>query len=401
MVEEEILTELSHQLYKKFHINRDQTKNFLFDFFEEKSLFLPKKTNEKTDDLKKIAEQLEIEIPKNCPKFKIKLLIEKKQKENLDFDRIVKEKKYEKPELKLSLDLEKNNLILKSDISIVGSSFVSAKRNTWVFGNLIGTGGFGAVYQEKMNPELVIKTGRYNIDGSKSGIFFEKSVLLKLKDDSIGDLSGIPQLVDSGRLPENIKKDYFIILPKLEDSLSNIIENRNLDKNTINQLMIQILNSLSYINSKGYIHLDIKPENIMKKRNRWYLIDFGMASCFKDETKNDPTKANNGTLWFMSRDAHKGKMSRKCDLESLAFILAILNGETLDWQVKEKKSKENENLTFEKKNLFFKNLKKFSLIPSRHKNFIKNVDNFVPGTNPDYEKFQQFFNFVCPSESEH
>jgi serine/threonine protein kinase len=129
----------------------------------------------------------------------------------------------------------------------------------------------------------------------------------------------------------------------------------------------------------------------MKKDKKWYLIDFGIASNFKDETKIDPSKAGNGTLWFMSRDAHRGQMSRKCDLESVVFILALLDGETLDWQVKLNKTEENKKLILEKKNEFFENLDKRLLIPRQHKNFMKSVDRFIPGTNPDYKNFQSMF----------
>jgi hypothetical protein len=376
MIEEEILQELSHQLNKKFNIDENQTKLFLLDFFSKKSLiFSPKKTKE---DFKKIGKELGIEIPKNCSKFETRLLIEKKKKEIFDLESRIK---ISSPEKKIK---EKN----KEDF-LVGLNFVSAQKNCWSFGNLIGKGGFGAIYQEKSHPDLVIKTGKQNVDKNKSGIFFEKTVLLKLKDDS--DSFGIPQLIDSGKLPANIKDDYFIVIPKFQDSLENIMKNKKLSFYEINQIMIQILNSLSYMNSKGYIHLDIKPENIMKKDKKWYLIDFGIASNFKDETKNDPSKAGNGTLWFMSRDAHRGQMSRKCDLESVVFVLALLDGETLDWQVKLNKTEENKKLILEKKNEFFENLDKRLLIPIQHKNFMKSVDRFIPGTNPDYKNFQSMF----------
>lgn len=68
---------------------------------------------------------------------------------------------------------------------------------------------------------------------------------------------------------------------------------------------------MEYIHSKGYIHADIKPANILTSlhsKKQVYLVDYGLAGHYntKDEYKDDPKKAHNGTIEYLSRDAHRG-----------------------------------------------------------------------------------------------
>jgi len=59
----------------------------------------------------------------------------------------------------------------------------------------------------------------------------------------------------------------------------------------------QICEAMEYIHSKGVIHLDMKPENVMclsKQGNRIKIIDFGLARMYdptkKLQARKQPTK---------------------------------------------------------------------------------------------------------------
>jgi len=94
----------------------------------------------------------------------------------------------------------------------------------------------------------------------------------------------------------------------------------------------------------GFIHRDIKPQNIVlgleKKQasNKIYLIDFGLASQYLNENGQHikPTKNYNsvvGTALFASINAHQGcEISRKDDIESLMYTLIYLLIGTLPWK---------------------------------------------------------------------
>ena len=280
------------------------------------------------------------------------------------------------------------SLVKQKKGSMEGKSFTSSK-GTWTFGKLLGTGGFGAVYEVEGHPGLVIKTGSDDLKKNQdSGIFSEKAVYLKIRDPN-GDKQGIPQVVDSGKLPKDLKNDYFLVIPKFEESLEQLIKREDLDLKTTNKIMNDLLSALKHMAEKGYIHLDIKPENVMLKDGRWYLIDYGVAEkhTIEKETMQDPKKAGNGTPWFMARDAHKGQMSRKADLESLVYTLMQMNKIPLPWfreKAKGEKDIDYTNYILTEKQKFFDDYKKMSIPPS-HKTFIECVDKLEPGTSPKYD----------------
>lgn len=68
---------------------------------------------------------------------------------------------------------------------------------------------------------------------------------------------------------------------------------------------------MEYIHEKGYVHADIKGANILlsaSSKAQVYLVDFGLATHYtNDKTfKPNPKKAHNGTIEYLSRDAHLG-----------------------------------------------------------------------------------------------
>ncbi len=98
---------------------------------------------------------------------------------------------------------------------------------------------------------------------------------------------------------------------------------------------------LEYIHSQGYVHNDIKAQNLLlgygrTHENDIYLVDFGLVSKYlRDgvhlEYKPDARKAHDGTIEYTSRDAHIGAHSRRSDLEILAYNLVHWISGTLPW----------------------------------------------------------------------
>jgi vaccinia related kinase len=89
------------------------------------------------------------------------------------------------------------------------------------------------------------------------------------------------------------------------------------DRVTFN-LALKIIDVLEYIHSKGYVHNDIKAQNLLlgygrTKENDVYLVDMGLVSKYQKEGvhyeyKPDARKAHDGTIEYTSRDAHIGNV---------------------------------------------------------------------------------------------
>ncbi len=98
---------------------------------------------------------------------------------------------------------------------------------------------------------------------------------------------------------------------------------------------------LEYIHSKGYVHNDIKAQNLLlghgrHSENDVYLVDFGLVSKYQREGvhlehKPDARKAHDGTIEYTSRDAHIGAHARRSDLEILGYNLVHWMSGTLPW----------------------------------------------------------------------
>jgi len=268
----------------------------------------------------------------------------------------------------------------KMDTQILtGLSFTSKKDETWTFGDIVNTGSFGTIYQDDSNKDIIIKTG-------KESVFFEKTVLRKISSDSIDH---IPVMIDSGSLSSlGLKDTYFIVMPNYGKSLHSMLLVSPLDQNLLNFMMSDILFALSYLSSKKYMHLDVNPKNIVfdSRNEKWYLIDYGLAKNFRNDIfEKDPKFVNHGTPLYMARDAHRGIMSRKCDLESLFYTMLVAEYILLPWE----KIKNKKTLLISK-NKFFKDIECLQ-IPVYQKKFVLKVDMLKPIDCPDYSEFQDLF----------
>lgn len=96
------------------------------------------------------------------------------------------------------------------------------------------------------------------------------------------------------------------------------------------------------LHSLGYVHNDIKLENILighKDPSKIYLIDFGLSQSYIDrETGKHIEKKNlayfSGNFMFASLNSCRGNnKSRRDDIESLFYLIIYLyNSNYLPWR---------------------------------------------------------------------
>jgi len=130
--------------------------------------------------------------------------------------------------------------------------------------------------------------------------------------------------------PNIVKLKDFIILEDCHYLVMEFIEGKNLSEyitNVTGPVPIQnvalflneTLSALNYVHSKGLIHLDIKPANIMlSDNNQIKVIDFGISH---DSTKNSLDTVM-GSPSYMSPEQIEGKkIDYRTDIYSMGITL--------------------------------------------------------------------------------
>ncbi|KAI0244976.1 kinase-like domain-containing protein, partial [Lactifluus subvellereus] len=156
---------------------------------------------------------------------------------------------------------------------------------------------------------------------------------------SLSDCVGIPRALWLGRENEL----HVMVLEHLGPSLEECRHacGGKLSLNTVTLIARQLVCLMSDIHSRHYIHRDIKPSNTLTglgdHTHKIFLADFGIAQKFRDpDTHAHIPLSNNhplaGTPTFTSIHSHLGfELSRRDDLESLAYVLIYLLKGSLPW----------------------------------------------------------------------
>ena len=106
--------------------------------------------------------------------------------------------------------------------------------------------------------------------------------------------------------------------------------------NTTCLIAMQILESLKFVHTHGYVHRDIKPQNFLVGRgnsmDKIFICDFGLSKQYNKA--GDPKTGGKpaGTIRYVSLNAHRGvEQSRRDDLEALGYMLVHFITGKLPW----------------------------------------------------------------------
>jgi len=125
----------------------------------------------------------------------------------------------------------------------------------------------------------------------------------------------------------------YMVMKRYKYSLLDIMRktNMNYDLTSINNICNQLIYFLKFIHSVGYVHRDLKPDNIMitEDYKKVIIIDFGLTEQLSEINDTNPV----GSIRFMSPNIHfYKKYSKRDDLVSLAYSLIYLYKGILPWQ---------------------------------------------------------------------
>ena len=244
----------------------------------------------------------------------------------------------------------------------------------------LGEGAFGKIYVGKnINTDEKVAIKLQTDEGS---------ILLRNEAriyNLLRDVKGIPRLKIFGK-EHGIN---YMVMQLLGKTVSC-----NNDLSYVINIGIQIINIIRDIHSKGVIHRDIKPDNMLcslTREENIYLIDFGLSLCYRDNNGRHISKGSSrdivGSINFISVNIHKGiTASRRDDIISIFYVLVYLIVGDLPWNINKMKETKVEimyrNVFKMKENINL--LSKYGI----HKNIYKMYEHCLKlnySDEPDYD----------------
>jgi serine/threonine-protein kinase len=131
-----------------------------------------------------------------------------------------------------------------------------------------------------------------------------------------------PNIVKISNVSFGSKIQYIVMEYIFGATLKRYFEGRELDMAQAVDFAIQILTALRHAHSRGIIHRDIKPQNIMiLEKHIIKVMDFGIARIFNGETKTMSDETI-GSVHYISPEQAKGTViDSKSDIYSVGIIL--------------------------------------------------------------------------------
>ena len=179
-----------------------------------------------------------------------------------------------------------------------------------------GKSGFGQVYilwNKESNSLLALKS----LQEDKNYIDVKN-----FKDEAINwiKLSKHPFIVNAFTVEKINNKHYLVMEPIIPDeygriSLSDYLKDPLIEFDVL-RWSIQICYAMEHINKNGFIHGDIKPDNILINFNSVKVTDFGLSMNLKENQKS-----YFGSREYMAPEVWEGNKTIRSDIYSFGMVL--------------------------------------------------------------------------------
>lgn len=180
--------------------------------------------------------------------------------------------------------------------------------------NKINDGTFSEIYKIKENDKHIVKLLKTNYYKNLNEII----ILNKFKSEYIIEIHGITFL----------NNKLGILLDLADGTLETY---KFLSDNNKESAIFNIINGVMWLHNNKFLHLDLKPSNILVKNSRFYISDFSLS--IKTENLMFHSETDLISPLYRPYENLKGSKnySDKSDIWSLGLIIyGILSGKYID-----------------------------------------------------------------------
>ena len=127
----------------------------------------------------------------------------------------------------------------------------------------------------------------------------------------------------------------YIVMPFLQSGdLTDLLKGQPLSLDLVCRIISQIGDALDYAHSRGLVHRDVKPSNVLlDERGNCLLTDFGLAKILESSSKLTATGGILGTPAYMSPEQGLAeKVDGRSDIYSLGIVLYELTTGRVPYQ---------------------------------------------------------------------
>ncbi len=223
----------------------------------------------------------------------------------------------------LSVPTETHSLASKSSSPTVPSQLkpnheFPERIGRYILRSQLGSGGFAEVYlahDEQLGRNVALKMARLDKHRTPAEI---ELFIQEARTSAKLQHPGIVSLYDVGSYQG---RPYMVLEYIRGRSLAQLLNEEPIQINKAVKLMIQIADALSHAHDRGFVHRDIKPQNIMLDvDDEPHIGDFGLAVKLWEI---DDDMALAGTTQYMAPEQIRGE-SHRIDLRTDIWSLGVI-----------------------------------------------------------------------------
>jgi serine/threonine protein kinase len=193
----------------------------------------------------------------------------------------------------------------------------------------LGTGGMGSVW---LAEDRQLDNKLFAVKMLPSILVSNKRAYRQLKDEALVAMKLVhPNIVQIRAFEEN-NGNPFLVMDYIEGQTLDdyLAERGTLSQEETVKLLKPIAAALDYAHGECVVHRDVKPANVMiRKDGRPFVLDFGIAREIQETMTRVTGKLSSGTLLYMSPEQLNGAPPKKeQDVYSFAaMVYECLKGE--------------------------------------------------------------------------